>query len=912
MNGNMTYIKNSRRDFLKAVTTTSVLSAASIPVIAASISGNISGSEQAENTGLGHGNANGRPDLYDGPQSPFFETIPFEGNGVVSLFKESLTGKMIEAFKHAPVGKGTAWGIPFHISENPILIKDAAFLLQFAPIQAKWLVFLHTSDSIGLEDGATGILRKPYKGSGQLNEVVADYIIKYDDETEELVSVKERYQIGLFNLTWGENNIQSVAHHKPVAIRSQHEQNTWDWGGSQTRTSAMDRYDWINWIWAWENPFPSKRITGIRFEPRNVTAVVVSAISAAKVSSNPLRWEARKKAIFTLPPMDNFKSELDKDGLLSQIQLDLGQVISASPRLLYSNETWKESYNNKVPEISSNEILIEYSAHPEAYFHLKDGKLIPISGLQETTGINQIRSVSSTAQKVKFRFIEKGTSKPVVVKLHVHGESGEYLAPEDRHRIPNNAWFSDYSVDYIHNGLHICTYVDGETQIKLPLGRVYIEVSKGFEIKPVRKIVTIAEDTETVEIAIEKVLTWREKGWVTADTHVHFLSPNSALLEGSGEGVNIVNLLASQWGELFTNIGDFDGKTTFGSVEQGGNGEYLVRVGTENRQHVMGHISLLGYKGSLIRPLTTGGPDESALGDPIEMLLTEWAEQCKKQDGLVILPHFPDPRLENAATIVSGNVDGVEMTSWGDLYSGINPYSLADWYRYLNCGYFVAAVGGTDKMSSDTAVGTVRTYARIRENQEFSYDEWKDAVRRGETFVSYGPLINFMVDGKSMGSRISLPANGGTVDIDWEVASVTIPLSKVELIVNGEVTESLGVEPDQASGSWHIKVNKSSWYALLVRGHYPDKPEIITAHSSPVMISVEGSRIHSPADAVTILEQIEGALAYLDTIGTRAEDKIYKRMRLLLESHYRSVHNQMHLQGHYHRHSPITDSEHRT
>ena len=92
------------------------------------------------------------------------------------------------------------------------------------------------------------------------------------------------------------------------------------------------------------------------------------------------------------------------------------------------------------------------------------------------------------------------------------------------------------------------------------------------------------------------MLPWREKGWVTADTHVHFLSPISALLEGAAEGVNVVNLLASQWGELMTNVGDFDGKTTWGSREAGGDGEYLVRVGTENRQHVLGHISLLGYQ----------------------------------------------------------------------------------------------------------------------------------------------------------------------------------------------------------------------------------------------------------------------------------------------------------------------------
>ena len=117
--------------------------------------------------------------------------------------------------------------------------------------------------------------------------------------------------------------------------------------------------------------------------------------------------------------------------------------------------------------------------------------------------------------------------------------------------------------------------------------------------------------------------------------------------------------------------------------------------------------------------MTTGGPDESALGDPIESLLTEWARQCHKQGGLVVLPHFPNPRAEHAASIVAGDIDALEMTSWGDLYSGIDPYSLADWYRYLNCGYPVAAVGGTDKMTAQTAVGTVRTYARLDPQPRF-------------------------------------------------------------------------------------------------------------------------------------------------------------------------------------------------
>jgi hypothetical protein len=284
-----------------------------------------------------------------------------------------------------------------------------------------------------------------------------------------------------------------------------------------------------------------------------------------------------------------------------------------------------------------------------------------------------------------------------------------------------------------------------------------------------------------------------------------------------------------------------------------------------------------------------------------------WGENCFQAVA------HQKPRAEHAASIISGDIDALEMTSWGDLYSGISPYSLSDWYRYLNCGYRVAAVGGTDKMSAATAVGTVRTYAKIPDGEPFTYQRWMEAVRRAETFVTYGPLLEFTVDGHPMGSRIRMGYNGGTVDVEWEVASVTVPVSRVELIVNGEIRESVAVDPDHAAGQWSVKVDASAWLALLVRGHYPDKPEIIAAHSSPVMIDVEGSQMLAAADAVTILEQIEGALAYLDTVGTRAEDRAYKRMRMVLESAHRGLHNRMHQQGYYHDHTPVTDHpEHHT
>ena len=853
------------------------------------------------------------PAVNDGPASAHFLPVLLHGNArMENLAEAGLSAEMTAALAHTPSGACTAWGIPFEVGEIVLLQGGAQQVVStlVEPTLAAWLVFMHTSDTRPLPKNASGFIT-PTRGNGMLGERAAEYVICYEDGSEIRAAIRRRFQVGMFQRNWGENCFEAVAQHKPRPMRGGEETPQSDWGYSQTRVDAADDGPWTNWLWAWQNPHPEKRITGLRFEAGSGT-IILSGVSAGSVVEHPLRWQPRSKTCLTLPEGHSFQPELDEHGLLRQIQLDLGQVIHAAPRLIYPTGEWETTYNNLMPEVSQTEVLVEYSAHPEACFHMQDGSTIAVEQINST---GSLVTVPAARQDVRLRVIEKGSRRTVAVKLHVHGEWGEYLAPVDRHRIINGSWFEDYSVDYAHgvwstsNQRHSCTYINGDTLLKLPRGKVYIEVSKGFEVKPLRQMVEIKPETTEIVIEVEKVLPWRERGWVTADTHVHFLSPISAMLEGAGEGVNVINLLASQWGELMTNVGDFDGKNTWGSREAGGDGEYLVRVGTENRQHVLGHISLLGYRGSIIAPMTTGGPDESALGDPIESLLMEWAKKCHDQGGLVVLPHFPNPRAEHAASIVSGEIDAVEMTSWADLYFGINPYSLSDWYRYLNCGYFLPAVAGTDKMMAMTAVGTVRTYARIEEGKAFDYQAWMDAVKRRETFATYGPLLEFNVNGKPMGSRISLPAGGGTLDVTWTVASVTVPVSRVELVVNGEIRASAVVPAEGASGHFSLKTEHSAWLALLVRGHYAERPEMIAAHSTPVMVDVEGAPLFAPADALTILEQIEGAMAYLDTVGTRAEDRVYKRMRLALKLAHRSLHNRMHQAGHFHEHTSVTDHE---
>jgi len=788
-----------------------------------------------------------------------------------------------------PLGMHTFWGIPFDCGEEPVYVDNGSLALHFASVTAKHLVFLHACETSPREPGEDGLYRST-RGSTPLMEPVCDYVIRYGDGERLTVPIRARMEISDMHIRWGQGSFLCVPHVRgrsvPTATDSIYAERVpqSNWGGSQTRVIAEGNHDGLqHWLFALENPRPDQAIVGMDIVKKEGN-VYLFGVTAGDVAEHPLRYGRRRKGLLRL-------SGGAKDPL-ELADIDLGHIISVTPRSLYDNATWEKGSIVDPPGQTEGEYLVEFAAHPDAVLYLGEERTpLPVCDLVSNPELRVEPAEIPVALTVC-----DGSGKPVPVRIHAHGVAGEYLPPRHRHRIPNPYWFEDYSVDFVQDK-HYCTYIDGTAEYLLPPGEVFFEVSKGFEIKPARRRFVIGPDTRQITIPLERVIDWRSKGWVTADTHVHFLSPQSALLEGEAEGINVVNLLASQWGELFTNIGDFTGAGETGS------GDYLVRVGTENRQRIMGHISLLGYDGAMILPLTTSGPDESAFGDPMEITLTQWAAQCRAQKGLNILPHFPNPRAEHAATIVSELIDGVESTCWGQLHAGIDPYYLSDWYRYLNCGYHVAAVGGTDKMSADTAVGAMRTYAKI--DGPFTYQAWKDAVAAGRTFVTSSALVDMRVEGHSVGEALRL-AGGATLNILWDIASATVPITNLELVINGETIDGARFDGllGERSGCFTVPVNQSAWIALRVRGCMAGRPELITAHTSAVFVVVDGKPLMNGPDAATILDQIEGATAYVKTLATKAQESQFKLALSALAGARRALHNRMHAAGHFHRHSP--------
>ena len=262
-------------------------------------------------------------------------------------------------------------------------------------------------------------------------------------------------------------------------------------------------------------------------------------------------------------------------------------------------------------------------------------------------------------------------------------------------------------------------YVPGRFPIDLPLGDVTVEVVRGFGYRPLRRSVGPVDDDAPLVLALEPV-DGPGPDWIAVDCHVHFISPTSALLQARAEGVAIANLLATQWGDHHTSIADLPVK-----VVADPSGQHMVVMGSENRQNMLGHIGLLGAADAVL-PMASAGAPEARLGDPLSWLIADWADAARAQGGLAVAVHFPLPYAEIAADIVSGRIDAVEMQA---LTPGIDGPSIREWYRYLNCGYRLPIVGGTDKMSAEIPLGAIRTYARLDPGAAVSFDAWAAAVR---------------------------------------------------------------------------------------------------------------------------------------------------------------------------------------
>ena len=530
---------------------------------------------------------------------------------------------------------------------------------------------------------------------------------------------------------------------------------------------------------------------------------------------------------------------------------------------------WGERQNR-----TSSPAYVEISAIPSATVTVTQngetlgsvrwGELVEKTALQPTDRL-AIEVVNRGRNWVHTRVIDEATGEPVPCRVHFRSPEGIPYAPHG-HRAHVSTHLESFHYDVggdLRLGQATYAYIDGTCQGWLPRGEIIIDVARGFEYEPLRAKVEIAPGQRELVLKIRRWCDMNGEGWYSGDTHVHFLSTPGGHLEAGGEGLNVVNLLATQWGHLFASTEDFIGRPSISP-----DGRTIVYASQENRQHILGHLSLLGLK-SPVMPWCSDGASEAEIGGTMETTMARWADACHEQGGTVILPRFPSPNGEPATLIATGRADAIEMIFQ-------HRQSTEEYYRYLNCGYRLPLVGGTDKMAAECPVGLYHTYVEIPSDESFTYDTWCRHLAAGRTFITSGPIIRLSVDGHRIGDTVNLPGNGGTVEVVAEAES-TLPMHRLEILEAGRVVAAT----EEAKGARRlvlraqVKVSGHTWLAARAGGpgyydsvlHYDTVKwggRAIMAHTSPVYIACGGDwSMFNAETAQYMLTLIDGCLSHV-------------------------------------------------
>ena len=752
--------------------------------------------------------------------------------------------------------------------------------------------------------------------NGPIGVHVADYIIRFGDSESVTVPIRERYEISAVGDRQGISRYGVGYPYLAVTDQSDalipRYEGRFDETGRRQTEVVQAQPKWY-WLWAWHNPTPDRLIESIEFVPRG-PRFIVAGLTLGHVNEHPFSRAARRPVRIDLKDAKQAVKPFDLDVTINRGERTYTHPLPEQSSDEFLNDTYKGFGEPQNPKSSPAYVelsgvpsaTVDVSQSGESIDSLKWGDL-ESEGAVDTEKV-RISLTEPGKNWVKVRVVDDETGQIVPCRIHFRSPDGVPYQPHGHHNQVNSnldTWHIDVGGD-TRLGQVSYAYIDGTAQGWLPRGEVVVDAARGYEYEPLRAKIEIAPGQQELELRLKRWINMNERGWYSGDSHVHFLSTQGSHFESQAEDLNVVNLLQSQWGSLFTNVEDYTGHP---SVTREGNN--IVYTSQENRQHFMGHMILWGLK-QPVMPFCSDGPGEAEIGGPMETTLSHWADEAHAQGGFVINPHFPFPNGEPASLVATGRLDAIEMIQQQEFMHN-------EWYRYLNCGYRLPLVGGTDKMSSDVPVGMYRTYVRIPDDEEFTYENWCKNVAKGRTVLSGGPIIQLTVDGYEVGDTLEL-SSPGTVEVSAWAESV-VPMSKLEIIQEGKVVASSEVDEPTRKLSLNetIKIDGNSWLAARAGGpgyysgysYYDVWERGIFSHTSPIYVSVGGLwSMFDEATAKYMLTLMHGSLTYIDNSSRQhshghvthhhGEDDHIGYLKRPINEAIEAVHRRMHEHGFSH------------
>jgi hypothetical protein len=808
-------------------------------------------------------------------------TVHHTSGGYLPIDLRDVANASVDLFedpRDVRLGDRLLYGLPFRFGRPDravVLVSPGASVTVPIAAPARWLVFAHA------------VLEPDLFQGGAVGDEIGTYRLEYADGSEVAHTIRQRYEIGptprrwngrALPLDWGQTPF--LAHNDAEHELMDRMCGRYDETGArlveiedpQSRVPYVLPYRF--YLWAMPNPHPEREIRAVHADATGAS-LLVGAITRSTLDEEPFTRSVARDVILDLRDRD-----------LSErisVQVDRGTatyVYRTTPETDAPDELppgWghpaREHWSTGYTKISASpSATVQIFDGDESLGRFSWGELTEAGALTVSREVAVRLPESGQAWVTTTVRDREGTQ--LACRIRFQSEDGIPIAPYGHHAHINSdggTWNLDIGGD-VRLGAYTYSFIDGECEGWLPVGPVIVEVSRGFEYRSLRERVVIAPGQRRLDLVLDRVFDARERGYLSGDTHVHFVSTQGAELEARAEDVQVANLLLTQWGHLFTSTEEFVGRPQYSEDR-----DAVVFAGQENRTNMLGHINLLGLRRPIM-PWCTGGSEEAELGGGLATTLSHWADECRAQGGTVVLAHFPVPYGETAALLATGRLDAVETIAYDE-------YNITEYYRYLNAGYRIPLAAGTDKMTSEVPIGLMRTYAGTAgTGADVDYWAWCDGIKRGDTMVSSGPMLWLTVDGRRPGATL-LDARRVAVSVELETL---FPVEAIEIIRSGEVIrrEAVPAGAHTFRVDLDVDVAGSDWVAARCVGagegflrHTDTWSRPVFAHTSPVYASSTDRYERFDAEVThMMLSIVEGARRYVvDHARTRWPGAVHHR-----------------------------------
>ncbi|MFW6066837.1 MAG: CehA/McbA family metallohydrolase [Myxococcota bacterium] len=366
--------------------------------------------------------------------------------------------------------------------------------------------------------------------------------------------------------------------------------------------------------------------------------------------------------------------------------------------------------------------------------------------------------------------------------------------------------------------LHVEFPMDGEVEVRAPVGTWEVVVSRGFEYEHDTETVTIADagDSEEVDFVLERVVDTTDV--MCGDFHIHTIRSNDSgddverkVRSAVADGVELPVRSDHEYVEDFQPV-----------IEELGLTEHAFGLASVELTsfEAWGHMGVFplepdasavnGGTPSWQRYPTASQPDVPLeLRSPAEVF---GDVRARPEEPVVIINH-PRGGVNYFDYVgydrTTGAID--RMDDWDEEFTLVEVFNnsgwlanrdetVADWLSFLDRGRRVFAVGSSDSHHiRGTFVGYPRTCLDLGTDDtgDVTPEVVRDTLAAGHATISGGIYVDAEVAGARPGDEAVGVGESATLRV-WVQAASWVDVDTIEVVVDGETALSFPIEPEDA------------------------------------------------------------------------------------------------------------------